>query len=104
MSRIARRGWRASAAPAMRGSLRRGEIEEGAMDIAGHAALVSGGGSGLGRATARALAEAGARVAILDINEAAATEAAEEVGGVGLACDVTSAEATERAVAAARDK
>ena len=41
------------------------------MDISGHAVLISGGGSGLGRATAQLLAKAGARVAVLDINEAA---------------------------------
>ena len=74
------------------------------MDIAGHAALISGGGSGLGRATAAALAEAGAKVSLLDIDGARAEAAAKELGGIGLACDVTSAEATERAVAAARER
>ena len=72
------------------------------MDISGVAALVSGGASGLGRATAAALAGAGAKVALLDVNRAAAEAAAEELGGIGLACDVTSAESTEAAVAAAR--
>ena len=42
------------------------------MEIAGQAAIVSGGASGLGRATAEALAAAGVKVAILDVNEAAA--------------------------------
>jgi NAD(P)-dependent dehydrogenase (short-subunit alcohol dehydrogenase family) len=73
------------------------------MEIAGHAALVSGGASGLGRATAAALAAAGAKVALLDVNGAAAEAAAKELDGLGLACDVTSAEATEQAVAAARE-
>jgi NAD(P)-dependent dehydrogenase (short-subunit alcohol dehydrogenase family) len=73
------------------------------MDISGVAALVSGGASGLGRATAAALAGAGAKVALLDVNGAAAEAAAKELGGIGLACDVTSAAATEAAVAAARD-
>jgi NAD(P)-dependent dehydrogenase (short-subunit alcohol dehydrogenase family) len=74
------------------------------MDVSGVAALVSGGASGLGRATATALAGAGAKVALLDINGAAAEAAARELGGIGLACDVTSAEATEAAVAAARER
>ncbi len=72
------------------------------MDVAGHAALVTGGGSGLGAATARALAAAGARVALLDVNEAAANAVAEETGGLAVACDVSDAASGEAAVAAAR--
>src|SRR5436309_14516491 len=83
MSRIARRSWRVSGA---RCRLRvRLYVElrtrEETMDISGQAALISGGGSGLGRATAQALAQAGVRVAVLDINEAAAAATAKEVGG-----------------------
>jgi len=72
------------------------------MEIGGQAALVSGGASGLGRATAQALARAGVKVAILDVHAAAAAEAAKEVGGLALACDVTDAGSVERAVATAR--
>src|SRR5215475_5647435 len=74
------------------------------MEIAGAAALISGGASGLGRATATALAEAGAKVALLDIDGAAAETAAKEFDGLGLVCDVTKADAVEGAVAAAREK
>jgi NAD(P)-dependent dehydrogenase (short-subunit alcohol dehydrogenase family) len=74
------------------------------MDIAGAAALVSGGASGLGRATAKALAEAGAKVALLDVNGPAAETAAKEFDGLGLACDVAKADVVESAVAAAREK
>jgi NAD(P)-dependent dehydrogenase (short-subunit alcohol dehydrogenase family) len=74
------------------------------MDVAGHAALISGGASGLGRATAAALAAAGAKVALLDIDGTAAEAAAAPLGGLGLACDVTDGDATERAVAAARER
>jgi NAD(P)-dependent dehydrogenase (short-subunit alcohol dehydrogenase family) len=71
------------------------------MDIRGHAALVTGGGSGLGAATARMLAEAGARVAILDVNAKAAAEVAIDINGIGLHCDVTDGASTEAAIAKA---
>ena len=74
------------------------------MQIEGQAAIVSGGGSGLGRATAQALAAAGARVAILDINEVAAAETARGTGGSAIAADVTDAASVEAAVAAARER
>ena len=71
------------------------------MDVAGHAALVTGGGSGMGAETARALAAAGARVAVLDVNMDGASQVAAETGGVALECDVVDAASGEAAVAAA---
>jgi NAD(P)-dependent dehydrogenase (short-subunit alcohol dehydrogenase family) len=68
------------------------------MDIAGHAAIVTGGGSGLGEATARMLAHAGAKVGVLDVNAKAAAEVAIDVGGIAIACDVTDAGATATAI------
>jgi NAD(P)-dependent dehydrogenase (short-subunit alcohol dehydrogenase family) len=68
------------------------------MRIDGVAAIVTGGGSGLGRATALALSEAGCRVAVLDRN----AEAALSVGGIACACDVTDTDSTQAALAAAR--
>jgi NAD(P)-dependent dehydrogenase (short-subunit alcohol dehydrogenase family) len=68
----------------------------------GHAALVTGGGSGLGRATAARLAALGAKVAILDVNGDAAGAVAAEIGGLGIACDVTSPDEATAAVAQAR--
>lgn len=73
------------------------------MDAKGLSAIVTGGGSGLGAGAARALAEAGAKVAVLDINKDAADEIAKEIGGVAVACDVSDAASGEAAVAAARD-
>lgn len=72
------------------------------MQIAGNAALVTGAGSGLGAATARFLAERGARVALLDRDLDAARAQAEAIGALALACDVIDAEQAEQAVAAAR--
>jgi NAD(P)-dependent dehydrogenase (short-subunit alcohol dehydrogenase family) len=77
-------------------------IEDNPMQLAGHAALVSGGASGLGAATARALAQKGAKVALLDLNEAAGAELAAELGGIFCRCDVADAASAEAAVAAAR--
>ncbi len=72
------------------------------MQVKGHAAIVTGGGSGLGAATARALAAAGAKVAVLDVNEAAAGAVAAEIGGLAVRCDVSDAASGESAVASAR--
>jgi NAD(P)-dependent dehydrogenase (short-subunit alcohol dehydrogenase family) len=72
------------------------------MQVKGHAAIVTGAGSGLGAATARALAAAGAKVALLDINEKAAGAVATEIGGLAVACNVADAASAERAVGAAR--
>jgi len=68
------------------------------MDPKEQAAIVTGGASGLGAATARALAAAGAKVAVLDVNEKAAAAIAGEIGGVAAACDVASADEVKEAL------
>jgi NAD(P)-dependent dehydrogenase (short-subunit alcohol dehydrogenase family) len=73
------------------------------MDIKGLAAIVTGGGSGLGAATARALASAGARVAVLDLDETSGAVVAGEIGGVFAACDVADGKSAAEALAAARE-
>ena len=72
------------------------------MKIDGVSAIVTGGGSGLGRATAEALAAKGAKVAIFDLNAAAAETAAKAIDGVGIACDVSDAASAEAAIAGAQ--
>jgi NAD(P)-dependent dehydrogenase (short-subunit alcohol dehydrogenase family) len=74
------------------------------MHPSGYAALVTGGGSGLGRATAAKLAALGAKVAILDINVEAAKEVAAKIGGIAIACDVVDPDQTAGAIAQARDR
>jgi NAD(P)-dependent dehydrogenase (short-subunit alcohol dehydrogenase family) len=74
------------------------------MDPRGHTAIVTGGGSGLGEATARALAARGARVAVLDIGMERAGNVAAAIGGVAIRCDVSSAEDGEAAVAEAASR
>ncbi len=68
------------------------------MDIKGHAAIVTGGASGLGAATARALAAAGAKVAVFDVNAKAAAEVAIDINGIAVNCDVADSASAEVAV------
>ena len=72
------------------------------MKLAGHAAIVTGGGSGLGAETARQLAKSGAKVGVVDVNADNARKVASEIGGLALPCDVTDARSAEAAVAEAR--
>ena len=73
------------------------------MHIQGQAALVTGGASGLGEATARELARLGAKVAVLDVNLAQAKEVAADIGGIACSCDITDTASVEAALAAASE-
>src|SRR6187200_1868108 len=68
------------------------------MDIAGASALVTGGASGLGLATARRLAAAGAAVTIVDLPTSAGADIATELGGAFAPADVTDPEQVAAAV------
>lgn len=71
------------------------------MNIQQQAALVTGGGSGLGEAVARQLAAQGAKVAVLDVNAANAQRVAAEIDGLACACDITDSSAVTAALDAA---
>jgi NAD(P)-dependent dehydrogenase (short-subunit alcohol dehydrogenase family) len=74
------------------------------MNPSGQVAVVTGGGSGLGEATARALAARGAKLALLDLGIDRANETAREIGGIAVKCDVSDARTAEDALAAVAEK
>src|SRR5277367_380616 len=73
----------------------------GRMRFQGKTALVTGGARGIGGATAKRFADEGATVVVADFDKAAAEETAAAIGGVAVACDVTSRADVEAAVATA---
>ena len=68
------------------------------MQIKGQAALVTGGGSGLGEATARELARLGAQVAVLDLHLDNAKRVAQDIGGIAIQTDVSNADSMQAAI------
>lgn len=68
------------------------------MDIQGQIAIVTGGGSGMGAATAKQLTKVGAKVALLDKNIQAAKKIAQEISGIAIECDVSDAKSAETAI------
>lgn len=71
------------------------------MNKQGQSAIVTGGGSGLGEAVARALAAGGAKVAVLDINLTGAQRVAADIGGIACQCDITDSASVAAALDAA---
>ncbi|WAZ26613.1 SDR family NAD(P)-dependent oxidoreductase [Streptomyces cinnabarinus] len=84
------------------GALRGGQTAGAA--LAGKVAIVTGGASGLGRATALALARAGARVVVADVDARAGREVADLVGGAFRACDVSDLDANRALVDFAQEE
>jgi NAD(P)-dependent dehydrogenase (short-subunit alcohol dehydrogenase family) len=74
------------------------------MNPNGQTAIVTGAGSGLGEATARALTAKGAKVALLDLGIDRAEKVAADIGGIAVRCDVASAESGEAAIAEAAER
>lgn len=73
------------------------------MNLEGSSAIVTGGASGIGEASARQLAEKGSRVVIADLNEEKGQAVASEIGGLFVKCDVSSEEDGATAVGAASE-
>jgi len=73
------------------------------MKIENVSAIVTGGASGLGAATAKALAAAGAKVAILDMNFSLAQKVAEEINGIAVECNVADETSAANAIAKAKE-
>lgn len=73
------------------------------MNIQDVPAIVTGGASGLGEATARLLAQHGAKVTIFDVQADKAEQLAKEIGGLAVSCDVTSEESAMNAFQQARE-
>ena len=73
------------------------------MKLDGQAALVTGGASGLGAATAKALASAKVKVAILDTDIEGGKAIAKEIDGIAIECDVSNEQSGERAIEIARE-
>lgn len=74
------------------------------MEIKNSAAIITGGASGMGLATARMLKHHGAKITLLDMNEKGVKDAAYEIDGLGLLCNVTSREEVENAIHEANQK
>ena len=68
------------------------------MSLEGRVALVTGGGRGIGAATAQVMSRLGARVVVSDLDEAPAAEVARPIGGLAIACDVSKRDSVEAMV------
>ncbi|HEX7168093.1 MAG TPA: SDR family NAD(P)-dependent oxidoreductase [Acidimicrobiales bacterium] len=74
-----------------------------ALDLHGTSSIVTGGASGLGEATARVLAQRGAKVVVADMNEEKGNKVASDIGGAFVLCDVTNPEQVVQACETAKE-
>ncbi len=74
------------------------------MNLKNVSAIVTGGASGLGAATAKALAGGGAKVAILDMNFSRAQKVADEIGGIAIECNVASEDSAKSGLTTVKEK
>ena len=75
-------------------------VEREFFNLGGQTALVTGGGQGIGEGIATRLHAAGARVAVLDLNEENAKKVGQRLGGLGVKCDVSSVDSVKQAIGA----
>ena len=68
------------------------------MELRDKTVIVTGGASGIGKATVLAMARLGAQVAVVDVNEAGAQAVASEAGGLAVACDLADETAVQQMV------
>jgi 3-oxoacyl-[acyl-carrier protein] reductase len=78
--------------------------QEDFFSLTNRVAIVTGGGQGIGEGIATRLYAAGAKVAVLDVNEAAARSVANSIEGMGVKCDVTSGPSVEDAIERGRER
>lgn len=74
------------------------------MEIANRTAVITGGASGMGAATAQLLSKAGAHVVLLDLDIDGATQIANDINGLAIQCDVTQSDSVEQAFSLAASK
>lgn len=74
------------------------------MELKNYAAIITGGASGMGAATARLLSKDGVKVALFDLNKEAANKVAAEIGGIAVECDVTKSDSVSNAILEAQKK
>lgn len=74
------------------------------MDIKDSVAIITGGASGMGAATAKLLSQHGAKVALFDLNKEAGERISSDINGIAIACDVTKADSVERAVEKTKER
>lgn len=74
------------------------------MEIKNCGAIITGGASGMGAATARLLSQQGAKIALLDVNQSAAESIANEIHAIAIQCDVTNDASVQAAVEKAQAK
>ncbi|MBX3709171.1 MAG: SDR family NAD(P)-dependent oxidoreductase [Gammaproteobacteria bacterium] len=74
------------------------------MEIKNCAAIITGGASGMGAATARMLSQHGVKIALFDLNKEAASKIASEINGIAISCDVTQPDSVQAAITIAQQQ